>query len=62
MVSFFDVTISLRKVSRKKFVVRHGVEFFVGGVEDRRLSLPFPLPPGIVLDLGTRSSVGGKEL
>ena len=39
-------------------------ESLVGGVEDHRgLLFLFPLPsPGIVLDLGMRSSVGGSEL
>src|ERR1041385_4732915 len=38
---------------------RHGAEFLVGGVEDCRLSFLSPPLPRIVLDLGTRSLVGG---
>jgi hypothetical protein len=62
MVSFSDVAVSLRKVSRRKIVVRHGAEPLVGGVEERRLSSLSPLLPRIVLDLGTRSLVGGVVL
>ena len=62
MFSFSDVAISLRKNISTEFVVRHGSESLVGGVEGRRLSfLSFPLPR-IVLDLGTRSLVGGVVL
>jgi len=63
MASSFDVVVSLRKFSSGVHR-RHGVEFFVGGVEFFVVvaSPPSPLPPGIVLDLGTRSTVGGSEL
>src|SRR4051794_40832556 len=62
MVSFSDVAVSLRKVSRRKVIVRHGAEPLVGGLEKCRLSfLSTPLPR-IVLDLGTRSLVGGVVL
>ena len=48
-------------LSRHKFVVHRGFESLVGGVEIvvSRFSSP---SPRIVLDLGTRSSVGGSEL
>ena len=62
MVSFFDVAISLRKVSRQRSVVGNEAESFVGGVEDRRLSFLSPSLSWIVKDLGTRSLVGGVVL
>src|ERR1041384_645604 len=46
MVSFFDVAISLRKVSRWRFVIRHRVESLVGGVEIVVSRFSSPLPPG----------------
>src|ERR1044072_1036963 len=47
MVSFFDVAVSLRQFISKEVRRRYGAEFFVGGVEDHRLSLLSPsLPPG----------------
>src|ERR1041385_2957345 len=47
MVSFFDVSISLRKGFSIEVRRRHGAESLVGGVENRRLSsFPLPLSPG----------------
>ena len=62
MVSFSDVADSLRKSISTELPRRRGAESLVGGVENRRLSFSLPPLPRIVLDLGTRSLVGGGVL